>query len=139
MVAEAGQSSYAAICSSRAAELYGLNILARHINHNRSNSTRFVVVSPKMELRGECNKICISLTTSHRSGSLHDVLTVFSTHRINLLRIESRPIPEHNWEYMFFIEFDGDLMRKGMDEVIHEIALIATDLRILGNFKANLK
>ena len=91
-----------------------------------------------MELRPRRDKICISLTTEHESGSLHDILTIFAVRGINMVRLESRPIPEHNWEYMFFIEFSGDLMHAGMDEVIHELSLMAGDMRVLGNFKSNL-
>ncbi|BAK48006.1 MAG: prephenate dehydratase [Lachnospiraceae bacterium] len=138
MVAETKDPHAAAICSSRAAELYGLKILKETINSNTHNTTRFVVISPRMELRDRRDKICISLTATHASGSLHDILTVFAVHGINLVRLESRPILEHNWEYMFFIEFSGDLMSSGMDEVIHELSLMSHDLRVLGNFASNL-
>ena len=138
MVAELKDPHKAAICSSRAAEIYGLEILAEGINSNSRNTTRFIVVSPCMELRDHRDKICVSLTTTHESGSLHDILTIFAVHGVNLVRLESRPIPEHNWEYMFFIEFTGDLMDPNIDEVIHELSLAARDLRVLGNFRANL-
>lgn len=138
MVAEQKDPSRAAICSLHAGEIYGLVPLAMRINSNSQNTTRFVVVSPQMELRGERDKICVSLTTTHESGSLHDILTIFAVHGINLVRLESRPIPEHNWEYMFFIEFNGDLMQPVLDQVIHELSLMTGDLRVLGNFKSNL-
>ena len=138
MVAGKKDPTRAAICASRAAEIYGLTVIEEAINSNRSNTTRFVVVSPYMELRPQRDKICISLTTEHESGSLHDILTIFSVRGINMVRLESRPIPEHNWEYMFFIEFSGDLMHAGMDEVIHELSLMAGDMRVLGNFRSNL-
>lgn len=138
MVAETQNPHAAAICSSRAADIYGLHILKHSINSNSQNTTRFVVVSPSLELRSGRDKICVCLTTTHESGSLHDVLTVFAVHGINLVRLESRPIPEHNWEYMFFIEFIGDLMKSGMDEVIHELSLMTGSMRVLGNFRSNL-
>ena len=138
LVAELGDPHCAAICSTRAAELYGLEILREEINANSANTTRFVVVSPLPELRLGRNKVCISLTTAHNSGALHNVLTVFAVHRINLVRLESRPIPEHNWEYMFFIEFTGDLESAEIDAVIHEISLLAGDLRVLGNFHSDM-
>ena len=138
MVAELKDPTRAAICSMHAGEIYGLVPLAERINSNSQNTTRFVVVSPQMELRGGRDKICVSLTTTHESGSLHDILTVFAVHGINLVRLESRPIPEHNWEYMFFIEFTGDLIQPELDQVIHELSLMTGDLRVLGNFRANL-
>ena len=139
MVAETENPHAAAICSTLAAEIYGLNILREGINANRNNTTRFVVVSPKAEIRREKrDKVCIALTTAHNSGALHNVLTVFAVHGINLVRLESRPIPERRWEYMFFLEFTGDLMTPEIDSVIHEISLMSEDLRVLGNFKSNL-
>lgn len=138
MVAELKDKSKAAICSKLAAEIYGLKILKEAVNNNNSNTTRFIVISPKPEMRDHRDKVCISLTTDHSSGALHNVLTVFAVRGINLVRLESRPIPEHNWEYMFFIEFTGDLNSDEIDEVIHEISIMTADLRVLGNFRANL-
>lgn len=138
MVAESNDIRKAAICSPSAAKLYGLKILKEKVNTDHHNTTRFIVISPQAELREKRDKICISMTTAHNSGALHNVLTVFAVHGINMLRLESRPIPEHNWEYMFFIEFAGDLETTEMDSVIHEISLMASDLRVLGNFKSNL-
>lgn len=138
MVAELQDPTKAAICSELAAEIYGLEILEKKLNSNSQNTTRFVVISPLVELRENRDKICISLTTANNAGALHNVLTVFAVHGINLVRLESRPIPEHNWEYMFFIEFTGDLMTSEIDRVIHEISLMSNDLRVLGNFKSNL-
>ena len=137
-VVELQDITKAAICSSRAAELYGLNILARDVNSNSNNTTRFVVISPKMELRDGRDKICISFTTPHQSGSLHEVLTIFAVHGLNLVRLESRPIPEHSWEYMFFVEFTGNLTEPGMEGVMHELTQSTEDLRVFGNFKSNL-
>lgn len=138
MVAERKDKTKAAICSERAAEIYGLEILQKKCNTSGRNTTRFIVVSPEAELRENRDKICISLTTANSSGALHNVLAVFAVHNINLCRLESRPLPDRNWEYMFFIEFIGDLLDTDMDRVIHEISLMAGDLRVLGNFKANL-
>ncbi len=138
LVAEKKDPSRAAICSERAASIYGLEILAPAINSNSLNTTRFVVVSPKMELRPGRDKIIISLKTRHESGSLHEVLTIFTVRGLNLVRLESRPIPGHNWEYMFFIEFTGDLTGTGMDDVVRLLSESTSELRIYGNIKANL-
>ncbi len=138
IVAESGDRSKAAICSSRAAELYGLEILERNINTNTNNTTRFVIVSPVMELPEGRDKICISLTTAHHSGSLHEILTIFARHGLNLVKLESRPVQGKNWEYMFFIDFTGDLTASGMDGVIRELMNTAYGLRVFGNFRSNL-
>ncbi len=138
LVAEQQDPTKAAICSARAADIYGLEILAEGINSNSQNTTRFVVISPQMELREGRDKVCISFKTPHESGSLHEVLTIFAVHGLNLVRLESRPIPERSWEYMFFAEFLGNLTDPFMDSVMHELTQITEDLRVFGNFKANL-
>lgn len=136
LVAEKGDHTAAAICSRRAAELYGLNILAQRVNHNTMNHTRFAVVSPVPELRPERNKISAVFRLPHQSGSLHEILTIFAVQGLNLLKIESRPIPGRGFEYLFFLDFTGDLTAPGMDGVLHELSQLATEVRILGNYRA---
>ncbi|MEG1878814.1 MAG: bifunctional chorismate mutase/prephenate dehydratase [Pseudoflavonifractor sp.] len=135
-VAQRGDRTAAAICSRRAAELYGLNILAEKVNFNAENQTRFVVISPCPERREGCDKISALLTLPHQSGSLHEILTLFAVQGLNLLKLESRPISGRNWEYLFFLEFSGDLSAPGMDGLLCELSQLAADMRILGNFKA---
>jgi chorismate mutase/prephenate dehydratase len=134
-VAQGGDPTAAAICSRRAAQLYGLNILAEGVNHNAENYTRFVVVSPIPERPAERDKISALFTLPHQSGSLHEILTIFAVHGLNLLKIESRPVQGKSWEYLFFLEFTGDLETPGMDGVLHELSQFASDMRLLGNFK----
>ncbi len=134
-VAESGDQTAAAICSRRAAQLYGLEVLAEGVNYNSANHTRFVVVSPVMELRAGRNKISAFFHLPHQSGSLHEILTVFSVQGLNLEKLESRPIPGRGWEYLFFLEFSGDLTAPGMDGVLRELSQLASQFRVLGNFK----
>ena len=138
MVAACGDITNAAICSARAAELYGLDILAHAINHNTHNTTRFVVVSPNMELREGADKISTVFVLPHEAGSLHEILTIFAVRGLNMVKLESRPVPEHSWEYMFFLEFNGRLDEDVTADVLHELAQTTGDFRVLGNFKSNL-
>ena len=137
-VGECGDITKAAICSSRAAELYGLDILVRGVNHNGNNTTRFMVVCPKMELREGANKISAVISLPHEVGSLHEVLTLFAIHNLSLTKLESRPIPGRRWEYMFFVEFSGSLTDPEVDAAMLELSQVCAQLRILGNFKSNL-
>lgn len=134
-VAETGDRTAGAICSRRAAQLYGLNILVEGTNYNSLNHTRFVVVSPVMELRERRDKISALFRLPHQSGSLHQILTLFAVQGLNLLKLESRPIPGRSWEYLFFLEFSGDLLAPGMDGVLHELSQLSGEMRVLGNFK----
>lgn len=137
-VAACGDISKAAICSRRAAELYGLTILAENVNHNANNTTRFVVVSPHVELREGRDKITTLFHLPHRSGSLHEILTIFAVNGLNVVKLESRPLPGKSWEYLFFLEFTGSLDQEGMDGILHELSQTTVEFRVLGNFKGNL-
>ena len=139
MVADSGDLTRAAICSARAAQLYGLNILARGINHNTHNTTRFVVVSPKLELRPGADKISTLFVLPHQVGSLHEVLTVFAVHGLNMVKLESRPLPGRSWQYMFFLEFTGAPGDPAVDDALHELAQTTGEFRVLGWFPSNLE
>ena len=137
-VAQTGDVTKAAICSARAAELYGLEILVRGTNHNANNTTRFVVVSPVMELRQGADKISAVFSLPHEAGSLHRIMSIFAVNGLNMTKLESRPMPGHTWEYMFFLEFTGSLTAPEMDGILHELSQTAAQFRVLGNFVANL-
>ena len=138
MVADSGDLTKAAICSERAAALYGLEILARAVNHNTQNTTRFVVVSPRLELRPGADKISTLFVLPHEAGSLHEVLTVFAVHGLNMVKLESRPLPERSWQYMFFLEFTGIPDDPAVGDALHELAQTTGEFRVLGWFRSNL-
>ena len=136
LVKERQDKTLAAIASTKAAEIYGLQILQKNINSNATNTTRFVVIGKDMETTCECNKISIVLSTTHKAGSLYNVLKHFAENNINLLKIESRPIVDKPWEYFFYIDFQGNINE---DKVIAAIELIKMNSRyfkILGNYKS---
>ena len=136
-VAGQGKVTEAAICSPRAARLYGLNILAEHLNANDHNYTRFVVVSPVMEHQAGADKVSALFTLPHRSGTLHRIMSVFAVAGLNMLKLESRPVAGRSWEYLFFVDFSGDLDRPELDGVLHELTQTASGFRVLGNYKAS--
>ncbi len=138
MVAGSGDITKAAICSARAAELYGLTILAKGINHNTQNTTRFVVVSPRLELRPGADKVSTLFVLPHEAGSLHEVLTVFAVHGLNMVKLESRPLPQRSWQYMFFLEFAGAPDDPAVNDALHELAQTTGEFRVLGWFRSNL-
>ncbi len=139
MVAASQDPTKAAICSKRSAQIYGLEILAECINNNAENTTRFVVVSPRMEFPEGRNKISTCFRVPNQSGSLHEILTIFAVNGLNMVRLESRPVQGHNFEYMFFLEFTGDLLSPEMSGVLLELTQSTDGFRVFGNFVANLE
>ena len=91
-----------------------------------------------MELRPEADKIAAVLSVPHQVGSLQRILTIFLLHGLNLMKIESRPMPGKRWEYLFFLEFTGSLNGPGMDAALQELSQATAYLRVLGNYKNSI-
>ena len=135
MVAEGGSHAQAAVCSRRAAKLYGLEILCEGINTSRDNFTRFFIVSKTMEIRPGSDKVSLMFTLPHEPGTLNSILGILAVHQTNLLRLESRPMPGKSWEYRFFVDAEGDLRSEAWRSVLFEILENTLTLRILGNYR----
>lgn len=129
-----GNKAHAAIASKRAAEYYGLSILAENICMNEANSTRFIIISAKPVYQKQADKVSICFEVPHVSGSLYNILSHFIYNNLNMTNIESRPIPGRNWEYRFFLDFTGNLMEPAVQNALTGIAAEANALTILGNY-----
>lgn len=125
----------AAIASARSAKIYSLEILAEKTNFKEQNQTRFVVVSPEIIHSKENNKVSLAFTLPHVSGSLYDILGIFSREKLNLVKIESRPVANKNWEYLFFLDFTADTVDARVEEILDELSRKTQTLKILGYYK----
>lgn len=135
LVQKENKKSMAVIASERAAEIYGLNILASYINSNTSNITRFAIVAREMNVSEDADKISVILSTEHKAGSLYNVLKYFAEEKLNLLKIESRPMKNKPWEYFFYIDFEGNINEPSVKEAIDMIKEKSHYFKILGNYK----
>ncbi len=133
-IAEDGKADQAAIASEYAAETYGLKILEEGINQSDSNSTRFIVATNRKVFMKGANKITICIESAHSTGSLYHLLSHIIYNGLNMTKIESRPIEDRNWEYRFFIDFDGNLRDAAVRNALRGLRDEARYLKILGNY-----
>jgi chorismate mutase/prephenate dehydratase len=137
-VSEAGDPTQAAIASEEAAEIAGLEVIARDIANQPENWTRFVVISAiEMELDPRIPaKTSLVFTTRHRHGALARCLEILAERDLNLSKLESRPVPRRPWEYLFYVDFEG---AAGTEEAPMAIAELRRDcpyLKVLGSYPA---
>lgn len=133
-VAQDGLREQAAIGSAFAAKRFGLVVLMDHISDVETNATRFMIVTNQRVFRKDAAKISICFELPHSAGTLYNILSHFIFNNINMTHIESRPIPERNWEYRFFIDFEGNLAQPSVRNALRGIREEATNMKILGNY-----
>ncbi|MBO5291985.1 MAG: prephenate dehydratase [Lachnospiraceae bacterium] len=133
-VAEEQDCTQAAIASAYAAETYGLEILERGVNDLKNNSTRFIIVTNQKIFKKDAKKVSICFEVAHESGSLYHMLSHFIYNNLNMNKIESRPLEGRNWEYRFFIDFDGNLADSAVKNALRGLRDEARNMKILGNY-----
>lgn len=133
-VSEEKDVTQAAIASEQAAKIYRLDILKRGVNQSETNSTRFIIVTNQKIFLKDAKKISICLEVPHESGSLYHMLSHFIYNNLNMTKIESRPIEDRNWEYRFFIDFEGNLADGAVKNSLRGLRDEARNMKILGNY-----
>ena len=138
LVRERKQASSAALASSRAAEVYRLDILVEHMEDNPANFTRFLAISREpLSVEdpedGEY-KTSVVFSLANKPGALFKALSVFALRDIDLTKIESRPIQGQLWEYMFYVDFVGHAQQRNCQRALDHLAELAPILRTLGSY-----
>lgn len=105
-VADSGRNDIAAIASKNCAELYGLKIIADSIENSGNNFTRFICISKELEIYPGSNKISLIVSLPHKPGALYATMAKFAALGLNLTKLESRPIPGKDFEFMFYFDLD---------------------------------
>ena len=123
----------AAIAGKRAAEVFGLEILAEDINDEKNNFTRFIVITNQRIFLKDAEKLSLCLEIRHQVGALYNMLANFYYNGLNLTKIESRPIENRNWEYRFFVDVEGNVNSPGVENALATMREFASKLSILGN------
>ncbi len=129
-----GERHAAAIAGEINASLYGLDVLEREIQDAKGNETRFIVVSSEKVYSETAGQISICFSLPNEAGSLYRILSHFIFNGLNMTRIESRPLPGKPWEYLFFVDFEGNLQNEAVVNALLGIREEAKMLRVLGNY-----
>ncbi len=133
-VAESGRSDAAAICSPECSSLYGLSQLHRDIQNSDNNYTRFICIAREMQIFEGCTKVSLMIRAAHRPGALYEVLSHFASLGLNVSKLESRPIPGHDFEFLFYIDIDADCRDEQTIRLLCELTRSTEQLIFLGAY-----
>ncbi len=134
LVKESASSEEAAVASDQAALDYELEVLRAGIESNHKNFTRFLVLSRELAEPRENSKTSVVFSTRNIPGALFKSLSVFALRDIDLHKIESRPIPGSPWEYMFYLDFAGDVRDETISRALGHLGEIASYLKVIGSY-----
>lgn len=135
MIKEENRQDAAAIASRLAAEIYGMNILAKDIEDEKKNYTRFLLLAKEIANPEGADKTSLMVRSGNKPGNLYHCLKCFNDEKINLSKIESRPIPGRKWDYYFYLDFEEGLNEPQTQRALAELAKITDEVRILGTYK----
>jgi len=134
LVSEMKDKHAAAISTKSCAELYGLNNLSETIQNNDNNYTRFICISKEMEIYPGANKTSLMFTTPNQPGALYGILSKFAALGVNLTKLESRPIPGKDFEFMFHVDLDSSVFSEDVLNLICELENGPESFVFLGSY-----
>ena len=134
IVALSERSDVASISSSFCAEQYNLEVVASSIQDNGNNQTRFICISNDLEIFPGADKTSLMLVTPHKPGALYKIISRFNSLGINLLKLESRPIPDRNFEFMFYFDIEVSVYSERFAQLLAEIEQVCDDFTYLGTY-----
>ncbi len=134
MVAESDSATVASIGSANAAEIYNLDFVAKSIEDNSANYTRFACISKNLEIYPGADKTSLSIVTKNESGALYKVLARFNTLEINLIKLESKTIPNRDFDYMFYFDVDCSVYAPEFKRLMASIDDVVEEYRYLGSY-----
>lgn len=133
-VAQSGRKDVAALSSRACAELYGLTCLASNVQDQGNNFTRFICISKNLEIYPGADRTSLMMVLPHRPGSLYKVLSRFYALGINLNKLESRPMPERNFEFMFYFDLETSVYTLQFQQLMAELPSLCEEFSYLGSY-----
>ena len=135
LVSDLKDKSKAAIASERAAKLYDLKIIKKDVNDLKNNYTRFIVIGRDLECDETCDKVSILFSVEDTSGGLYNLIRDIKEFGLNMSKIESRPNRNNPWNYIFFVDFDGNLFDENIKQAVNVIARNSKYFKLLGCYR----
>ncbi len=133
-VMQSGREDFAALCSDNCAEIYDLECLRKSVQDQGGNYTRFICISRKLEIYPGSDRTSLMMVLPHKQGSLYRTLSCFHAHGINLLKIESRPLPDTDFEFMFYFDLELSMYSDELLRIFKDLAGLASELQYLGTY-----
>ena len=134
MVAQSGRGDVAALSSRACATLYGLECLAASVQDKGNNRTRFICISKNLEIYPGSDKTSIMMVLPHKPGALYKVLARLFVLGINVTKLESRPIPDRDFEFMFYFDLETSIYSEEFAQLMCELDELCEEFKYLGSY-----
>ena len=134
MVAQSERRDVAALSSRFCGELYGLNLLEQNVQDQDNNYTRFICISKNPEIYPGADRTSLMMTLPHKPGALYNVLSKFYALGINLRKLESRPLPDREFEFMFYFDIEASVYAPEMEQLFRDLEVDSEQMRYLGTY-----
>ena len=134
MVAESDRRDVASLSSRSCASQYGLSVLASSVQDNGNNHTRFICITNKTEIYPGADRTSLMVVTPHKPGALYRMLSRFNALGINLLKLESRPIPDRDFEFMFYFDLEASVYSEKLARLLSELEHECDEFSYLGSY-----
>jgi chorismate mutase/prephenate dehydratase len=134
MVAESDRDDVASLSSRSCAVQYGLDVVASAVQDNGNNHTRFICITNKLEIYPGADRTSLMLVTPHKPGALFRILSRFNALGINLIKLESRPIPDRDFEFMFYFDLESSVYSPKLADLLSELEQECEEFTYLGSY-----
>lgn len=134
MVAESGRNDVAALASEICMQYYGLECLKPNVQNVDNNYTRFICITKNLEIFPGANRTSLMATLKHEPGALYNLLSKFYSHGINLIKLESRPLPNRDFEFMFYFDLDTSIYSTKLLDLLQELPASCETFQYLGSY-----
>jgi len=134
-VAESERDDIAAIASENCIQLYNLTASSKNIQNNNNNYTRFICISKECEIYDNADKISLMLSLENKAGALYEVIKQFAENQLNLIKLESRPIADTDFEFMFYFDVQANIENENVQSLLQQLEKTVRQLVFLGNYR----